>query len=302
MAPVEDLNALTVDVEDYFHVEAFSSTVPRTSWDGFHLRVEESTRRILDLFDRHGVKATFFVLGWVARKRPRLVAEIAGRGHEIGCHSFWHRLVYRLTPEEFRADLREATCAIEDAAGMKLRGYRAPTYSITACSLWALEILAEEGYAYDSSIFPVRHDVYGMPSFPRLPTELNLGQRRTIIEFPPSTVRVFGLNLPGPGGGYLRILPFWYSLWALGRIRRERTMPGAVYVHPWELDPEQPRVAAPLRSRLRHYTGLRRTARRLESLLRRFRFAPMGQVLQSNPPEKRLSLQDLEASTARPGS
>jgi polysaccharide deacetylase family protein (PEP-CTERM system associated) len=277
-------------------VEAFSSTISRASWDGFPLRVEESTRRLLDIFDRHGVKATFFVLGWVAWKRPRLVAEIAARGHEIACHSFWHRLVYRLAPEEFRTDLREATRAIEDAAGVRPRGHRAPTYSITKLSLWALGILAVEGYAYDSSIFPVRHDVYGMPSFPRVPVELEVGDGRTLIEFPPSTVRVLGVNLPGPGGGYLRILPFRYSLWALGRIRGAGKMPGAIYIHPWEIDPDQPRVSAPLRSRLRHYTGLRRTAARLESLLERFRFAPMGSVLDAHPPRERISLRDLEAS------
>jgi polysaccharide deacetylase family protein (PEP-CTERM system associated) len=306
---METLNALTVDVEDYFHVEAFSGSVSRDSWDTFPLRVEANTLRLLDLFDRHQVRATFFILGWVARKRPGLVAEIARRGHEIGCHSFWHRLVYRLTPDEFRADLREATRTIEDAAGVRVRGYRAPTYSVTAKSLWALEILAEEGYAYDSSIFPLRHDVYGLPSFPRHPVELDLdgarggtmplpADRRSLIEFPPSTVRALGWNLPGPGGGYLRILPFRYSLWALGRLRREGKMPATVYIHPWEVDPEQPRIRAPLRSRLRHYTGLRRTSARLAALLDRYPFTTMGRVLEAHPPRERLSFLDLQAEIA----
>jgi polysaccharide deacetylase family protein (PEP-CTERM system associated) len=296
MPAEEPLNALTVDVEDYFHVEAFSSRVDRSSWDDFPPRVEENTSRLLDLFDRHGARGTFFILGWVARKQPRLVAGIAARGHEIACHSFWHRLVHRLTPEEFRADLRDATRAIEDAAGTRLRGYRAPTYSITMESLWALEILAEEGYAFDSSIFPVRHDVYGMPSFPRAPVELDLGSGGTIVEFPPSTVRVLGVNFPGPGGGYLRILPFAYSRWAFRRIVREGKIPGVVYIHPWEIDADQPRIPAPLRSRLRHYTGLRRTEERLSWLLERFRFAPMSQVLAERAPQARLTLGDLRAS------
>lgn len=290
------LNALTVDVEDYFHVEAFAKVIGRDRWDSFEPRVEQNTIRILDIFDAHGVKATFFTLGWVAQKKPRLVSEIARRGHEIACHSFWHRLVYTLSPEEFRADLRDATRALEDAAQVKLRGYRAPSYSITKRSLWALEALAEEGYEYDSSIFPIRHDIYGLPDFPRFPVSVcRKGGGRSITEFPPSTVNVFGKNLPGPGGGYLRIFPLCYALWALRRIERRDRKPGAVYLHPWEVDPDQPRMSAPLRSRLRHYTGLRHTVARLETILRAFRFAPMARVLEEHPPEGTWSLE--EAST-----
>ncbi|MBI4605978.1 MAG: DUF3473 domain-containing protein [Planctomycetes bacterium] len=301
--------AMTVDVEDYFHVEAFARVVRREDWDRYPLRVEESTRRLLDLLDRHAVKATFFVLGWIARKAPRLVAEIRRRGHELGCHSFWHRLVYTLSPEELRSDLREATRTIEDAGQVKLRGHRAPSFSVTEKSLWALEVLAEEGYEYDSSVFPIRHDVYGIPAFPRFPVRLEVGGgARSIVEFPASTVRLLGANLPGPGGGYLRILPLRYSLWALRRIVETEERPAAVYVHPWELDPGQPRLRGPLASRLRHYTGLSRAEGRLERLLSAFPFAPMGEVLltahiEAHPPSGRSPAAGTEASApSRPGT
>jgi len=293
-------HALTVDVEDYFQVESFSKQVGRERWESYPLRVEASTMRLLDLFDRRQVKATFFVLGWVARKAPRLVEEIARRGHELGCHSFWHRLVYGLTREEFREDLREATRVIEDAGQTRLRGYRAPTYSVTPRSLWALEVLAEEGYAFDSSIFPIRHDVYGFPSFPRFPVRVQCGGELAITEFPAATVHVLGRNLPGPGGGYLRIFPVRYALWALRRIERRDRRPGAVYLHPWEVDPAQPRLDGPLRSRLRHYTGLAGAARKLERLLGAFRFAPMGQVLEAHPPGETVRLDELEKTAGRP--
>jgi|RhiMethySRZTD1v2_1073278.scaffolds.fasta_scaffold29682_3 polysaccharide deacetylase family protein (PEP-CTERM system associated) len=286
-------NALTVDVEDYFHVEAFAGVVPRDRWDSYPLRVVENTRRVLDLFDRHGVKGTFFVLGWVARKAPEIVRDIARRGHEVGCHSFWHRRIYRLSPEEFRADLREATKVIEDAAQTRLRGHRAPSYSVTKDSLWALQVLAEEGYAYDSSIFPIRHDIYGMPDFPRSVVRVELDGGASIVEFPPSTVRIFGRNLPGPGGGYLRIFPLAYARWALRRIAARDGMPGTVYIHPWEVDPGQPRIAGPLRSRLRHYTNLARTQGRLEKLLEEFPFEPMGSVLAAYPPARTVRRADL---------
>jgi polysaccharide deacetylase family protein (PEP-CTERM system associated) len=302
-------HALTVDVEDYFHVEAFRSRIPAEAWDTYPLRVASSTARILDLLDAHGVRATFFVLGWVARKVPRLIADIVSRGHELGCHSDSHRLVYTLRRDEFRADVREAMRAIEDAAGVRPRGYRAPSFSITRRSLWALPVLAEEGFAYDSSIFPIRHDIYGFPEFPRFPVRVGWGRQEgrpggsvpqvgsssddpsvrrasSIVEFPASTVRVLGRNFPGPGGGYLRILPLRYSLWALRRIAEREVKPASVYLHPWEVDPDQPRIRAGLRSRFRHYTGLERTAPRLASIFDRFRFAPMGEVIaELNPLE-----------------
>jgi polysaccharide deacetylase family protein (PEP-CTERM system associated) len=290
-ASLDPVNALTIDVEDYFHVEAFSGSIPRADWDAFPSRVVENTARILDLLDALGLKATFFVLGWVARKAPFLVTEIARRGHEVGCHSMWHRLVYSMRPEDFRADLKEATSRIADCAQTPLRGYRAPSFSITRKSLWALEILAEEGYSYDSSIFPIYHDVYGFPGFPRLPVEVQIGMggagdgavnysgARTILEFPPSTLELGKLTLPALGGGYLRIFPLAYSSWALRRLARRDRAPAMVYFHPWELDPAQPRMAGPLRSRLRHYTGLGRMEGKLRRLLRRFRFTTAEQAL-----------------------
>ena len=213
------------------------------------------------------------------------------RGHELACHSYWHRLVYDLEPDEFRRDTEEATRALEDAGQTMLRGYRSPCFSITKRSMWALEVLAECGYRYDSSIFPVRHDVYGFPTFPRFPVSVEWSEGGSapdatssgIVEFPPCTVRLFGANLPGPGGGYLRLFPLRYSVWALRRLETRDGRPGTIYIHPWEIDPEQPRLAGRLKSRFRHYTGLARTEARLRTLMRRFRFAPMGKILEQYP-------------------
>jgi len=263
------IDIMSVDVEDYFHVEAFSGVVPRTSWSSYPCRVEENTRRILDLLDTAGVRSTFFILGWVAERYPGLVREIVARGHEPACHSYWHRLVYTLSPEEFRDDLRRSKAVIEDGAGMAVTGYRAPSYSITARSLWALDILAEEGFTYDSSIFPIHHEFYGIADAPRHPFVVGTSSG-ALKEFPVSTFRwpvARKLNFPVGGGGYLRILPFWYTQLGIARVRSER-LPVIVYIHPWEVDPEQPRISAPVRSRLRHYTNLRKTESRLLAVLR----------------------------------
>ncbi len=270
---------LSVDVEDYYQVEAFAAYVNRGDWDRWPPRVERNTHRVLDLCDEFGIKATYFVLGWVAQRFPQLAREIAGRGHELACHSFWHRPVYTLTPEEFRQDLRQARDAIEQAGGVTVTGYRAPTWSITAKSLWALDVLAEEGFIYDSSIYPIRHDLYGMPGAERFPHQLHTAGG-SMLEFPPATVRALGIHLPSAGGGYLRILPLGYTEWALRRLEREGAPCVVVYVHPWELDPEQPRIAAGLKSRLRHYTNLGAMERRLRHLMRRYRFEPFRDVLQ----------------------
>jgi polysaccharide deacetylase family protein (PEP-CTERM system associated) len=260
-------NVLTVDVEDYYHVEAFADVVDRDRWDAYPSRVVASTQRILELLEERGVRATFFVLGWVADRHPSLVRDIAARGHELGCHSYWHRLVYALEPDELRADTIRARDAIEQAAGVAVRGYRAPSYSITGASLWALEVLAELGFEYDSSIFPIHHDVYGMPGAPREPFVVRT-PAGPITEFPISTFRVPFLrhNLPVGGGGYLRILPFWYTRYGYHQARRQG-VPLIAYVHPWELDDGQPRLAGRLTSRLRHYTNLHATGQRLRELL-----------------------------------
>jgi polysaccharide deacetylase family protein (PEP-CTERM system associated) len=260
-------NVMTVDVEDYFHVEAFSDIVDRDRWDDYQSRVVENTRRTIDLLDVAGARATFFVLGWVADRHPGLVRDIAARGHELACHSHWHRLVYRLDPEEFRRDTVRARDAIEQAAGVPVSGYRAPSYSITKQSLWALDVLAELGFTYDSSIFPIYHDFYGIPTAPRRPFVVQTSAG-AIVEFPMTTFRVwpFSHNFPVGGGGYLRILPFWYTRRGLRRVQREG-MPFISYFHPWELDPEQPRLPGRLASRLRHYSKLQEMAGRLRQLL-----------------------------------
>lgn len=264
--PWTAVNVFSVDVEDYFQVEAFADVVPRERWDRYTLRVERNTHRILDLLDERRVEATFFVLGWVAERLPGLVREIAARGHELGCHSYWHRLIYKLTPTEFAEDTRRAKDAIEQAAGERVLGYRAPSYSVTRTSLWALEALVEAGFSYDSSIFPIRHDVYGIPDAPRGPFRIRT-PAGDLTEFPITTFRMgVGPNLPVGGGGYLRLLPFWYTRLGFRRAAAER-LPLIAYIHPWEVDPEQPRLQGRTRSRLRHYTNLDQTYDRLTALL-----------------------------------
>ncbi len=265
---------LSVDVEDYFQVEAFAESVSRETWEHWPCRVEENTRRVLDLFDGHGAKGTFFFLGWVAERYPALVREVHARGHELACHSYWHRTVYSLTPDEFRRDTRAACEAIEQASGVRVRGYRAPTWSITKDCLWALDILAEEGFLYDSSIYPIHHDLYGVPGASRFPYTHTCANGRQLREFPPATVRVAGMTFPAAGGGYLRIFPMAFTQWAFRRTEEAERQPVVVYFHPWEIDAKQPRVPAKLRSRFRHYTNLDRMEERLSQLLRTHSFQP----------------------------
>lgn len=272
---IDTPDGLTVDVEDYYHVEAFASTISRSRWSEFAPRVRENTLRVLDLFDEYGCRATFFVLGWVAERQSALIREISARGHEVACHSYAHRRVFTLTPAEFRSDLRRARLAIEDAAGVPVFGYRAPTFSIRRDSFWALDILAEEGFKYDSSIFPINHDLYGFSEAPRFAHVCKLASGREIIEIPMSTVRIGKLNLPVGGGGYLRLLPMYYTRWALGRLHSKEHQPAIVYLHPWEIDVTQPRLRGSWKSRIRHYTGLHRMESRLRELLRSGRYEPL---------------------------
>jgi len=260
-------SVISVDVEDYFHVEAFANVVNRADWESYPSRVEANTRRVLDLFDECGVRGTYFILGWVAERYPALVREIAGRGHELGCHSYWHRLIYKLSPEEFRQDTVRAKNLIEQAAGVSVQGYRSPTFSITRKSLWAFDVLAETGFSYDSSVFPVRHDVYGIPDAPRAPFVVQTPSG-PIVEYPMTTFRFRGSgNLPVGGGGYLRIFPYWYTRLGVERAWREG-IPIVSYIHPWELDPHQPRLNASLKSRLRHYTNLSGMENHFRELIR----------------------------------
>lgn len=264
-SPSLPLALLSVDVEDYFQVEAFADRVDRARWGDYPSRVESNTRNILDLFDQFGAKGTFFTLGWVAERFPALVREIVQRGHEAACHSYWHRLVYKLSREEFREDTHRAKGLIEDAAGVAVYGYRAPNFSVVKNSLWALDTLAELGFTYDSSIFPIRHDVYGMPAAPRFPFRVDT-EAGPIAEFPMTTFRWMGRqNLPIGGGGYLRIFPFWVTRFGV-RKAIANGVPLITYLHPWEVDPGQPRIEGRLTSRLRHYTNLKRTAGRLRKL------------------------------------
>jgi polysaccharide deacetylase family protein (PEP-CTERM system associated) len=278
-SPHAVVNAMTIDVEDYFHVSVFDGLVPRDRWDGLESRVCANTQRLLTIFDEVGITATFFILGWVAERFPELVREIGSQGHEIACHGYQHRLVYDQTPSSFRDDIRKAKDLLESVAQTSVIGYRAPSYSITARSLWALDILIEEGFRYDASIFPIRHDRYGIPLSPRTcyPLERKAG---TLMEVPASTVRCGPLNLPVAGGGYFRLLPYAWTRWGIARLN-DGGQAAVFYLHPWEIDPQQPRLEAGALGSLRHYRNLDKTETRLRALLEDFAFGPMDTLLQT---------------------
>jgi polysaccharide deacetylase family protein (PEP-CTERM system associated) len=238
-----------------------------------------STTSLLDLLDEAGVRATFFVLGWVAEREPGLVRDIAARGHEVGSHGYSHRFVYDQSPDEFRSETVRTRKMLQDASGQPVLGYRAASFSIVRASLWALDILAEAGFGYDSSVFPVVHDRYGIPGAPRGIHVYRTASNAGFVEFPPSTVAYGRIVLPVAGGGYLRLLPALVSRWAIRRVNGRDRMPALVYVHPWEIDPEQPRIRGTLPNRVRHYTGLRSMRDKIRDLLRTFRFAPARDAL-----------------------
>ena len=271
-------NALSVDVEDYFQVSNFDRVIDRADWPALPSRVADTTRRLLDLFDEVDHRGTFFSLGWVADRQAALLREIADRGHEVACHGYGHELVYAIGPEKFRSDLRRARESLEQASGVRVTGYRAPSYSITHDSLWALDILAEEGFLYDSSIFPIRHHRYGIPEFPRHPVRVGLPSGARIAEFPMTTLRVGSTNLPLAGGAYLRFLPNLLFRGALSRVVASDA-PTVLYVHPWEIDPAQPRQDVSFKVRVNHYYNLGAMAGKLGRVLRDHAFAPMCQVL-----------------------
>ena len=276
------LNALTIDVEDYFHVTAFERYIRSEDWDSYSLRVVDNTERILDILDGFSVKATFFILGWVAERRPLLVKEIERRGHEIACHGYGHKLVYNIGPEGFRNDIRRSKKLLEDICGAQINGYRAPSYSITKDSLWAFDILVEEGILYDSSIFPIVHDIYGVPHAKRFPHEI-ISKSGSLKEFPMSTIEIKlaknKICIPIAGGGYLRLFPAWFIKKAIESINKSEGQPAVLYFHPWEIDHAQPRIKAGFKSTFRHYLNIKKTAGRLINLLSSFEFAPMGEVL-----------------------
>ncbi len=273
-------NALTVDVEDYFQVSAFAESIKPHEWDNHPLRVEKNTHKILDLFDDYQIKATFFVLGWVAERRRDLVLEIARRGHEIACHGYSHQLIYNQSEDVFRQETIRAKKILEDIVQRPMRGYRAASYSITRRSLWALDVLVEAGFEYDSSIFPVRHDRYGIPGSPEFPYILDTPAGHKLVEFPISTAKFLGYRLPVAGGGYFRLYPYWLSRAGLRQINR-KNQPFIFYLHPWEVDPDQPRISASRLSRFRHYNNLDKCESRLRSLASDFKFTTVENVLQN---------------------
>jgi polysaccharide deacetylase family protein (PEP-CTERM system associated) len=271
-------NAITIDLEDYYQVSAFSHDVAVDKWDAFASRIENNTAKLLSIFDDFGAKATFFTLGWVAKKYPKLVREIADRGHEIACHSNVHRSVYTMTADEFRQDTLQAKQSLEDVTGNPVRGYRAPSFSITRNSLWAFEILAELGFSYDSSVFPIKHPNYGWPRAPRFPFTIHTANG-SITEFPMSTLQVGGVRAPIGGGAYLRLLPYWYTKWSIRYLNKSEDRSACFYLHPWELDSEQPRMASSISARLRHYWGLQSLESKFQRLLRDFEVQPLTYLI-----------------------
>lgn len=271
-------NGITVDLEDYYQVSAFAEQIPPEQWSAQTSRVEANTERILSLLDAHGWKATFFTLGWVAERHPALLRRIADLGHEIGCHSLRHLRVYEMKPAEFREDTKRAKEQLEDASGARVFGYRAPSFSINESCPWAFETLVECGFSYDSSIFPVRHPNYGSPATPRFPYVIET-RAGPLVEFPMPTLSLGKRRSPFGGGAYLRLLPYWFTRWALRFVNEKEGQAVCVYLHPWELDPEQPRMKGSLTAKLRHYIGLRGFERKLDRLMEDFAFAPLGQLV-----------------------
>lgn len=280
---------MSIDVEDYFQVAAFAPYIERENWDSMPCRVEHNVTRILDLLDRHYTHATFFTLGWIAERYPELVREIVAQGHELASHGYGHARASDQTPESFREDLARAKALLEDIGGVAVRGYRAPSFSIGESNLWAHDVIAETGHRYSSSVYPIAHDHYGMPEAPRFAWRTRAG----IVEIPPSSLRLLGRNLPASGGGYFRLLPYSLSRWGIRRINERDGQPCIFYFHPWEIDPDQPRIRqASAKSQFRHYVNLERTANRLERLLRDFRWGRVDDVfaatIQSTAPDMHL--------------
>jgi polysaccharide deacetylase family protein (PEP-CTERM system associated) len=267
------VNAMSVDVEDWFQVSAFEGSIARSSWDSLDCRVERNVERILVLFEDARIKATFFTLGWVAERYPQVVRSIVGAGHELASHGYSHVRATEQSEREFREDVTRTKVMLEDLSGVAVNGYRATSYSINRRNLWALDELQRAGYRYSSSIYPIRHDLYGMPDAPRFAFRTRPG---AILEIPITTIDLGPKRIPCGGGGFFRLFPYAWSRWALRRVNREERQPGVFYFHPWEIDPQQPRVShAPLRSRVRHYLALERMEPRLKQLLRDFRWSRM---------------------------
>jgi polysaccharide deacetylase family protein (PEP-CTERM system associated) len=274
------INALTFDIEDYYQVEAFKEFIPFEEWPQYPSRVVANTKKVINILDEYNVKATFFMLGWIAERFPDIVKQLSDDGHEIATHGYAHRMVYKQSRTAFEEDLVKSIEILEKISGKKVIGYRAPTYSIIEESFWAFDVLIRHNLLYDSSIFPIMHDRYGVPNGERFPYTIEREDGQTILEFPLSTLRLWKWNFPIAGGGYLRLFPYWFLKKSLQWINRQEK-PGIIYLHPWELDPEQPRIPdIPRMARFRHYLNLRSTATKLRNLIRDFEFAPIRDILQ----------------------
>ncbi|BBL35899.1 hypothetical protein Nstercoris_02176 [Nitrosomonas stercoris] len=270
-------NALTIDVEDYFQVSAFAHHIARSSWDGLPCRVERNIDQILALLDKNQIKATFFTLGWIAERYPTMVKRIVGNGHELASHGHAHHRVTELSREQFYEDITHSKGLLEDIAGQPVQGYRAPSFSINNNNLWALECLEQAGYQYSSSVYPIKHDHYGIPNAPRFAFKPD--NTKNLLELPVTTVRLFGQNFPAGGGGYFRLWPYVVSRWFLQRVNKIDGQPAIFYFHPWEIDPDQPRqTGIGFKTRFRHYLNLDRMEKRLDSLTQHFKWGRMDQI------------------------
>ncbi|WP_269632687.1 XrtA system polysaccharide deacetylase [Pelomonas sp. BJYL3] len=272
---MKPVNAMTIDVEDYFQVSAFAPYIRRERWNELECRVERNVDRILELLAAHDTRATFFTLGWIAERYPALVRRIVAAGHELASHGYGHERASDLSPEAFREDLSRAKKVLEDLGGLPVLGYRAPSFSIGKGNLWAFDVLRETGHQYSSSVYPIAHDHYGMPDSPRTPYFVREG----LLEIPITTLRLFERNLPSSGGGYFRLFPYGLSRWMLERVNAHEAQPAVFYFHPWEIDPDQPRVQGiDAKSRFRHYVNLSRTEGRIARLLKDFKWGRMDEV------------------------
>lgn len=287
-------HAMTVDVEDYFHVAAFNNVINPDEWEQWPCRVEANTEKLLRLFADSNIKITFFILGWVAERYPGLVKAIHAQGHEIASHGYSHQLIYKQDPNIFREETAKSKQILEDLAQVQVTGYRAASYSITRKSLWALDTLADLGFTWDSSIFPTRHDNYGIPGSPEEPYKIVTNNGKILTEFPLTTAKVFGQSVPAAGGGYFRQYPYALSRWLFERASNNQTKPQIFYLHPWEIDPDQPRVPnASWFSNFRHYTNLSRCLPRLERMIGDFQFGTISQSLGSANVTRSLHITEL---------
>ena len=275
-------HALTIDVEDYYQVAAFKDQIAPSDWSSQVSRVERNTHKFLEITEEHSVTATFFFLGWVADQFPNMVREVVAAGHEVACHGYSHQLIYEQSQETFKQETLRSKALLEDQAQTSVAGYRAASYSVTPKSLWALDIISEAGFEYDSSIYPIRHDNYGLQGGPHTPYKIELRNGACLVEFPITTAPIASLNIPVGGGGYFRLLPYFLTRWFLQRRQKFVDAPFVFYLHPWELDPDQPRIeGASPKSRFRHYLNLDKVEARLDALLTDFEFDTMHHVLQT---------------------